>query len=551
VPSHLGADLSVRDASYENFTRMFSWLRRASGPTNIRCKARIRRKRIIRAVAGRTVNEFRTTGALLVALACLVVFSVGGCAGSEDANLEPTHQAGAPARPNIIFILTDDLDAAAARQLPKLRSLLVEEGVSFENSLASYPLCCPSRATTLTGLYAHNHGVSGNDPPNGGFQKFREKGLEDDTIAVRLQKEGYRTALFGKYLNHYGEDDPTHVPPGWDEWHAKVDRGVQEDMSNGGDATGGGTDYYDYELNENGEVVSYGDSPEDYLTDVISGEATGFVRRATAGSEPFFLYLAPSAPHDPATPAERHEGAFADEEAPRPASFGEEDVSDKPSWIRERRPISDRQASRKIDGLYRERLATMLAVDEMVDSLIGELASAGQLDNTFVFFTSDNGWHQGEHRIRTGKVYPYEESIRTPLFVRGPGVPARSTVEKLVVNTDFAPTIADLAGISFAGDGRSFMSLLRGEDPAWRSAVLLEAAGGGSPPSYSGVRTETYKYVEYQTGEKELYDLRSDPYETESLHQTAGSSLIQELKAKLSALSTCAGDGCREAEDTS
>ncbi len=329
-----------------------------------------------------------------------------------------------------------------------------------------------------------------------------------------------------------------------------MDPRPEEDTSEGGDAVGGYTDYYDYELNENGEVVSYGDSPEDYLTDVLSGGATDFVRRAASDSEPFFLYLAPSAPHDPATPAERHEGAFAGEEAPRPASFAEEDVSDKPSWIRERRTISDRQASRKIDGLYRERLATMLAVDEMVDSLIAELASAGQLDNTFVFFASDNGWQQGEHRIRAGKLYPYEESIRTPLFVRGPGVPVGFRVEKLVLNIDFAPTIADLAGVSPPGDGRSFAPLLRGEDPAWRSAVLLEAAGGGAPPSYAGVRTETHKYVEYQTGEKELYDLRSDPYETESLHESADSSLVQGLKARLNALSYCAGDGCREAEDS-
>ena len=392
---------------------------------------------------------------------------------------------------------------------------------------------------------------SGQRAPKRGFEKFREQGREEDTIAVRLQEEGYRTALFGKCLNHYGEDDPTHVPPAWDEWHAKVDSSAREgDTSDGGDAIGGHTDYYDYELNENGEVVSYGDSPEDYLTDVLSGGATDYVRRAASGSEPFFLYVAPSAPHDPATPAERHEGAFAGENAPRPASFGEEDVSDKPPWIGERRTISDREASRKIDAHYRERLASMLAVDEMVDSLVGELTSAGQLDNTFVFFASDNGWQQGEHRIRTGKLYPYEESIRTPLFVRGPGVPAGSRVEKLVLNTDFAPTIVDLAGISLPGDRRSFTSLLRGEDPAWRSVVLLEAVGGGSPPTYRGVRTETHKYVEYQTGERELYDLETDPYETESLHETADSSLVQELKAKLNALRDCTGDGCREVEDS-
>ena len=190
----------------------------------------------------------------------------------------------------------------------------------------------------------------------------------------------------------------------------------------------------------------------------------------------------------------------------------------------------------------------MLAVDETVDTLVGDLKYIGQLDNTFIFFVSDNGWQQGEYRIRTGKLYPYDESIHTPLFVRGPGVPAGSRVEKLVLNTDLAPTIAVLASISLPGDGRSFTPLLRGEDPTRRSMMLLEAAGGGSPPPYAGVRTETHKYVEYQTWEKELYDLRSDSYETESLHETAGSPLVQKLKAKLEALKTCTGDGCREAE---
>lgn len=467
----------------------------------------------------------------------MAVFLAVGCSGSKTSELEPIQQEGASDQPNIILILADDLDLASARRMPKLRSLLMEEGASFENAFLSYPLCCPSRATILTGLYAHNHGVAGNNPPGGGFEKFHERGLEEDTIAARLQEEGYRTALFGKYLNHYPGDDPTYVPPGWDEWHASADVNAE-----------GYTRYYDYKLNENGEIVPYGNNPEDYLTDVISGQASDFVQHATSDSEPFFLYLAPAAPHDPATPAERHKDAFVGEEAPRSASFDEEDVSDKPPWIQEKR-ISGRQASRTIDERYRDRLASMLAVDEMLDSLVGELTSANQLDNTFIFFASDNGWQQGEHRIKTGKLYPYEESIRTPLFIRGPGVPAGLKVEKLVLNNDFAPTFADLASVSLPADGRSFAPLLRGEDTPWRSEILLEAAGGGSPPSYTAVRTETYKYVEYQTGDKELYDLAADPYEMESLHETADSSLVQDLKARLDALRNCTGDGCREAED--
>lgn len=423
--------------------------------------------------------------------------------------------------------------------MPSLRSRLIEEGASFENAFVSYPLCCPSRSTVLTGLYAHNHGVTTNEPPVGGFQRFRAEGHEENTIAVHLQQRGYTTGLFGKYLNGYPSDDPTHVPPGWDEWHAKVDANAEGDAK-----------YYGYELNENGEVVAYGNSSGDYITDVLSGQAKDFIRRAGSGSEPFFLYLAPTAPHAPTTPAERHKDAFVGETAPRPPSFDERDVSDKPPWIRNIRRISDKQASR-IDERYRERLASMLSVDEMLDSLLGELEATGQLDNTFVFFTSDNGWMQGEHRVKSGKILPYEEAIRTPLFVRGPRVTPGSRIEKPVLNTDFALTFADLAGVPLSADGRSFVPLLSGEDPPWRSAILLEGAGGGGPPSYRAIRTKTQKYVEYQTGDKELYDLEADPYELDNVYENADSSLVEDLETRLSALGSCAGKGCQEAEDTS
>jgi N-acetylglucosamine-6-sulfatase len=431
----------------------------------------------------------------------------------------------------VIFLLMDDLNFATVQQMPELRSSVIEEGASFENNFISYPLCCPSRATILTGLYAHNHDVIGNAPPDGGFQKFRSEGYEESTIAVHLQQSGYETGLFGEYLNYYLDEDPTHVPPGWDEWHARGDIA-----------------YYEYELNENGEIVSYGNETEDYFTDVLSRKATDFVRRATSDSQPFFLYLAPAAPHEPAIPAERHQGAFADEEAPRPPSFDEEDVSDKPSWIREIDGLSDEQMS-EIDDRYRNWLASMLAVDEMVASLVRELEVAGELDNTFIFFTSDNGYHQGEHLIDYGKNTPYEESARVPLFVRGPGVAAGSKVERLALNTDFAPTFADLAGIGFSADGRSLIPLLSGEDPLWRTAVLLEGFSGGSPPSYEAVRTETHKYVEYDNGETELYDLEADPYELESTPEITAPSLVADLNTKLNALSSCAGDECQKSED--
>jgi N-acetylglucosamine-6-sulfatase len=507
-------------------------------------------------------SAFSRRLALLGILACLAALLSAGCLSTAASRPGTGESAD---RPNIIFVLADDLDLASAQKMPKVNSLLVERGATFEEAFVSYPACCPSRATMLTGLYAHNHGVRGNKRPVGGFEKFRDEGREEGTIAARLQENGYRTALFGKYLNHYPErDDPTHVPPGWDEWYAKL----------------GPHEYYDYRLNENGEVVSYGSEEEDYLTDVLSGHATNFVRRAAAEDDPFFAYVAPIAPHNPATPAERHKGAFADEEVPRSPSFGEGDASDKPSWIQDLEPVAKEEGSR-IDGHYQERLESMLAVDEMVASLVEELEAAGELENTYVFFTSDNGYHLGEHRLRQGKKTPYEEAARVPLLVRGPGVPAGSTVEDLVLNADIAPTFAELAGLEeFAADGRSLLpliGLIRGEgSPSWRSSVLLEAfldgrnageesnEGGDDEESvgkngdegsrmdrtaFGAVRTKTYKYIEHETGEKELYDLETDPYELENVYETADPSLIEDLKARLEALRDCEGEGCQEAED--
>ena len=479
---------------------------------------------------------------LLASLSVFLLFVVG-CSGaetSESATSQQEDEAGSPAdSPNIVFVLTDDLDYTSAQQMPQIGSLVRDEGASFKNAFVSFPVCCPSRATILTGLYAHNSGVKGNSPPSGGFQKFRNDGTEENTVASSLQEGGYRTAFFGKYLNGYGRGDRTYVPPGWDEWYGKLD----------------GQKLYDYSINENGEEVSYGSEEGDFFTDVLSGQASDFIRRAAPEDQPFFAYVAPTAPHTPATPAERHEGTFSEDEVLQPPSFDEEDVSDKPSWVRNMDRISNKQAS-QIEKRHQKRLNSMLAVDEMVASLIQELDDAGELDNTFIVFTSDNGLHGGEHRIKGGKRTPYEESARVPLFVRGPGVPAGSKVEELALNTDFAPTFAALAGVDFPADGRSLVPLLGGEDAPWRTSILLEAftneeARGeqASLPNYQVVRTETHKYVEYENGEAELYDLANDPYELESIHETADLALLKDLKAKLDALKSCAEEGCREAED--
>jgi N-acetylglucosamine-6-sulfatase len=483
----------------------------------------------------------RTPPRVLTCLWVLLLFFVAGCSGfgtsASETSVSETSQgeeAEAPGdRPNIIFVLTDDLDSVSAQKMPQITSLLADQGTSFDQAFVSHSVCCPSRSTILTGLYDHNHDVLSNQPPDGGFEKFLSEGHEEDTIGVGLQEAGYRTAFFGKYLNGYPAGDPTHVPPGWDEWYGKLD----------------GQKLYDYRINENGEEVSYGSETEDFFTDVLADHTTDFVERAAPDSRPFFMYVAPTAPHGPATPAERHKGAFSEEEPYRPPAFDEEDVSDKPSQIQDTEQISEEYAS-KIDDRYQQRLESMLAVDDMVGSLVQELESAGELDNTFIFFTSDNGFEQGEHRLQKGKNQAYEESSRVPLLVRGPGVPAGAKTEKLAVNTDFAPTFADLAGTEFRADGRSLVPVLSGnEDPSWRKAVLLERLPSQS--GYRAIRTETHKYVEYNNGEKELYDLRADPYELDNVYNSADPSLLANLKARLEVLKDCSEEGCREAEDAS
>jgi N-acetylglucosamine-6-sulfatase len=256
---------------------------------------------------------------LILALAMLLAAPITAAMQEASPAASPAVTPSAE-RPNVVLIVTDDLDARSVEAMPAVRSLLHEQGVRFTNAFASTPLCCPARVSILRGQYVHNHGVLSNGGPYGGFTTFRRRGGEDSTVATWLQAAGYRTALLGKYLNGYPEEaDPTYVPPGWDEWYAFA----------------GGTSgfYADYELNENGRLVPYGSAPGDYSTDVLSAKATEFIERTTTADQPFFLYLAPYAPHAPRLPAPRHADTFADVQVPRSPAFNEADVSDKPGWV--------------------------------------------------------------------------------------------------------------------------------------------------------------------------------------------------------------------------
>ena len=351
-------------------------------------------------------------------LACLLA---AGCG-------PPTGVLQAPDRPNVILILTDDLDARLLEERPEsypnIRKLAAE-GTTFENAFVTDPLCCPSRATILRGQYAHNHRIVGNWWPRGGSKKFRVLGLGGSTLATWLQDESYRTVLIGKYMNDYFG---TRVPVGWDDWYAIAGN------------------FRSTDLNQNGRIVSH--NPErHHLDDVLAQKAVGYVRDTSADEQPFFMWLGTKAPHAPATPAPRHEEAFPDARLPRPPSFNEHDVSDKPEWVRDNPPLKPKRIA-PMDGLYRDRLRSMLAVDEAVGRLIDALRESGELENTYVFFTSDNGWHAGEHRLTTGKWTAYEEDTRVPLIVRGPGVAEGRELEHLALNNDLAPTFADLSGVT-------------------------------------------------------------------------------------------------------
>jgi arylsulfatase A-like enzyme len=442
-------------------------------------------------------------------------------------------------QPNILFVLTDDMRASDLPYMPETRSLLAGGGVKFTKAFVTRSLCCPSRATIQRGQYTHNHQILSNRPPLGGFDKFRSQGLENSTIATWLDDAGYDTVLIGKYFNDY--DNTTYVPPGWDDWYGYLGYYVQSDT---------------YRISENGQINTY-DRSQIHDTDLFADRAATFLEN-TAGGAPFFMYLSTNAPHTPAFAPQRHEGMFSDVPLPAPPSMNEADVSDKPAWMRNTPSLTSEELG-KLRQRYRQRLRSLQSVDEMVGRLVGVLRETGELSNTYIVFTSDNGIHLGEHRINTKKWTAYEEAIRVPLLIRGPGVPRGMSRSQMALNNDLAPTFASWAGLtppSFV-DGRSLGPLLSASPPSsWRSAFLVEHwrdesgdAYAATIPDYTAVRTGRYLFTRYATGEIELYDLSNDPYELKSLHKTASTELKARLASRLDALESCAAQSCHSAEN--
>jgi N-acetylglucosamine-6-sulfatase len=515
--------------------------------------------------------------AMVVATVALVVVA--------GATLAAHRAEGAPAKPNVVFILTDDMPTSELAGMSNVRSLIAAQGTTFNEAYVSFPLCCPSRATMMSGLYMHNHGVRGNFPPQGSWLKFRPR--ESNDLPVWLQADGYYNVHIGKYMNGYAVQDGTlPVPTGWNEWYGKV----AEDAL-----------YFDYQLIEKTgpgatpHITFYGDQPSDYQTDTFTDRAVNFVKDLDSSTqEPFWLNLWFNSPHGPFDPAPRDLFRLAGTPLPKLPGVNEKDISDKPKWLRRqvRKQLSKKQL-KLIDNERRRQQEQLLSVDQAVGELFEALQSRGILDNTYVIFASDNGFFRGEHRIASGKYLPYDPSSRVPLLIRGPGIPHGGVSNELVWNGDIAQTIDQIASGSEnpAADGRSFMAYA--ENPARRSTrpILLEGDTGpggtgaesaqattararearvgvagkrgvhnleqerdaiksanntNAAPAYRSIRTDRYEYTVYANGQTELYDMKRDPAQLNSLALDPRYRYVRKwLFDQLAVLSVCAGASCR------
>lgn len=440
----------------------------------------------------------------------------------------PTSGAAQEAPPDVVLIVTDDQRFDTLWAMPEVSERLVAEGVTFADAFVVNPICCPSRASILTGDYSHTTLVYGQIPPFGRFEWFDDA----STLATWLDDAGYTAGLFGKYLNGYQHAALTgYVPPGWDRWVAFVR-----------------PDTFDYALTIDGDVERVG---REHSTELLADEAVRFV---LAADGPLFLVYSPWSPHAPATSSAAHAEAFADLEPARPPSFDEADVSDKPAWVRDLDPLTPSEEAALDDLRIREHRA-LLGVDEAIGRILDALEARGRLENTLVVLTSDNGLLHGEHRW-VKKEAPYEEAIRVPLVLRwdAGGWDAGAELDGvLALNVDLAPTIADVAGIPHPPtDGRSLLRVIDDPDAAWREDFLIEHLEGTNPiPTYCAVRSERWKYVRYVTGEEELYDLEADPFELENLAaDPARVSVLQERRGRLRELCVPPPPGFRDDAST-
>ncbi|XP_075963576.1 glucosamine (N-acetyl)-6-sulfatase (Sanfilippo disease IIID), b [Anarhichas minor] len=473
---------------------------------------------------------------------------------------------------NIILILADDQDVYLGGMTPmkKTKALIGDAGATFVNAFTVTPLCCPSRSSVLTGRYPHNHEVRNNSLSGNCSSTLWQSGPEASAFPVYLSKLKYQTFFAGKYLNQYGKKDAGdvgHVPPGWDQWNALV----------------GNSQYYNYTLSVNGKEQKHGDSYEsDYLTDLITNRSLHFLEDRSP-QHPFFLMLSPPAPHSPWTAAPQYQKEFSDVKAPRDGSFDK--LGKDKHWLL-RQPVNPMPESslNYLDSAYRKRWQTLLSVDDMVELLVKKLDSIKELDNTYIFYTSDNGYHTGQFSLPIDKRQLYEFDIRVPLMVRGPGIKPNQMLQAPVLNIDLAPTILDISGTNLSSvnvDGQSFLSQMA---PSLRNGTarpffLVEYTGEGHPTSdpscpklgpglsecfpdcvcedaynntYACVRTlngkNNLQYCEFADSESfvEVYNLTSDPHQLENIVKKVDPAILQAMNQRLIKLQSCQGASCRD-----
>lgn len=536
----------------------------------------------------------------LVAVALLTASLAFFAAGPGEADAGKKKKA----RPNIVLIQADDAIVSDLKYMPNVKRLLKRGGTNFSNYFVSYSLCCVARTTLLTGQFAHNHGVLSNFRSNdGGYYRFRDlpgRRNQKNSLGPWLKRAGYRTALVGKYLNEYGALDRTEVPPGWNRWVGLLDNSTY--------------DYYNYALNIDGKVRYFGDPDyakaqldlatsvindpatsffdllnkfqsvfqpydyfgwqreKDYTMDVGGTFAAKFVKNSAPRRRPFFLYYSPPGPHaedtnhvqgfrpgapepDPRPPA-RYANTFDDVELPTPPSFNEADVSDKETNL-SGLPLLGAAQIEEITDNYRGRLGAVKAVDDQVAKIVKQVRRAGEMKNTYFIFNSDNGYLQGEHRLRGSKFLPYENSIRVPTLISGPGVRKGRTRAGNSTDADLAPTILDMADVKPGRvmDGVSLLPAAKGKRRIPKRDILLQALRPllKFPTPYTaydlpfyGVRTHRFKYLHWSFDAVELYDLKNDPDELVNLaDEPAWAGKVAELEAVAKRLSECRGSACR------
>lgn len=491
----------------------------------------------------------RPTGSTRVLLFC--VFAAGLAGAAACGGEAGTRAAKGLTKPDVVVIITDDQTLESLRVMPETQRRIGQAGVTFDQAIVSYPVCCPSRATFLTGQFSHNHGVRDNAPPLGGYAEFDDT----DTLPVWLTQGGYHTAFTGKYLNGYDEQAPARVPPGWDDWRALLDPGTYQS--------------YDYSVFDNGTRRHYGVEEDDYQTDVITDLAIDQIEAAPA-DQPLFINVNYRAPHSEGgdlnlpdanrlaypTPAPRHLDAFSEQkELP---SFGvhesPEQLANKPELVRRQA-----RAAAVLDGIivqpaqqYRRELASLLAVDEGVGKLLDAAARRRRLADTLVVFTSDNGLFHLEHGLTT-KYVGYDPALRVPLLVAGPDMPAGQHYSATASNADLAPTVLAAAGIDAPHplDGRALQDLVASPDVD--RVIAIEgrplSVTQAVQPGWIGARSPNWKYLRWADGFEEFYDLTADPEELDNLapvlRDTQQFAAWRELANQLS---TCVGVSCEAHE---